>query len=143
MTSPIESPIEKNGTGVTDAEVLAQAAEYMRLFATHPVTTTPRLLDVYRRLKAAAGDGASLAHWVDARELQPPPGQLVLVAYLWPGDPEYTVDVAELDGTDWRYSGGDLMTAEQVHWWCHPPAAPAVVGLAIDTSQRRDAVLAA
>lgn len=138
----MNNPIEKSGTGATDAEVLAQAADYMRVFATHPATSTPLLLAAYRHLKAAAGPGASLAHWVDARNLQPPPGQLVLVAYLWPGDPEYTVDVAELDGEDWRYSGGDLMTAEQVHWWCHPPTAPAVAGQDIE-SRPQDAVLAA
>lgn len=143
MNSPINKPIEKNGTGVSDAEVLAQATEYMRVFATHPVSTTPALLAAYRRLKAANDPGACLAHWVDATALQPPPGVLVTVAYLWPGDEEYTVDTAEMDGNQWRYSGGHLMTSEQVHWWCHQPAAPAVPGHAINTSRRRDAVLAA
>jgi len=137
------SPIEKNGTGVTDAEALVAARRFLDFYSAHPLTRTDEQKFVRGCLERITQPGASVAMWVDARELQPPPGQLVLVAYLWPGDPEYTVDVAELDGADWRYSGGDLMTAEQVHWWCHPPAAPAVAGLAIETNQRRDAVLAA
>jgi len=139
----MSAEIERDGTGLSDAELLEMALSYMKAFASHPMSGTPGVRLCAASLKRRVIPGCCLAHWVDARELQPPPGQLVTVAYLWPGDDFYTVDTAELDGDVWRYSGGDLMSSEEVHWWCHAPAAPAVAGRPVGAITVGQAVLAA
>lgn len=73
--------------------------------------------------------GKTESDFVSVSEALPAQAVPVIIAYLFPGDEELTVDMGERDGDRWLYIGGGPVDGV-VFFWAFQPPAPAIPGIA-------------